>query len=356
MNSRIRLKLLLLLLVLIIYLLWSIPPPPPSPKQIRLRFTYENGDVIGGFAHKVAEAMTRLGVAVECRPQWDSADLFWHTSYRAHAWNRNPPFESHQLVWYNLENMQVPPSVGATILMTSKPAANIQNPRVLHVPWAWVAFEDRKHKPNATFLLRGPRFDARSVLASKSRFCSFFASFCLYEKSYLGIYGHHLNGIKQQRTIFYEQLNNTYKAVDALGGCYRNREQPPIPESLRKKYPGWTYFDSFIYFMRDYKFVMSMENWSSPGYFTEKLFNAYLGETIPIYWGAPDIDEFVNTDAFVWCKQWDTCLKRVRELDENDDLYRHMLSQPILKENKIPDWMSFDVLAKRLIRAWDIGE
>ena len=116
---------------------------------------------------------------------------------------------------------------------------------------------------------------------------------------------------------------------------------------------------------QDYKFTLSFENMATPGYLTEKLFNAYLAWVVPVYWGDPDVDELVNTDAFVWCRKnlttegratgpWDECLKRIMALDQDDVLYRNMLSQPLLKWNKLPDWMSTDVLAKRLLHAWDM--
>jgi hypothetical protein len=34
---------------------------------------------------------------------------------------------------------------------------------------------------------------------------------------------------------------------------------------------------------------------------TEKVYNALLAPTIPIYFGASDIGEYVNTAKLVWC-------------------------------------------------------
>jgi len=109
--------------------------------------------------------------------------------------------------------------------------------------------------------------------------------------------------------------------------------------------------------MRPYKFAMCMENMATPGYFTEKLFNAYLANTIPVYWGDPLIDTLVNTEAFVWCRPnepWSKCIDQIRLLDQDDERYMHMLSQPILKGNVIPPWMNYTVLALRLAGLWGL--
>lgn len=43
--------------------------------------------------------------------------------------------------------------------------------------------------------------------------------------------------------------------------------------------------DSKNRWLKNYKFNICFENGSSPGYITEKLFQAYAGGCIPIYWG-----------------------------------------------------------------------
>jgi hypothetical protein len=78
-----------------------------SQQQVRhpvLRFTYEQGDVIGGFAVQLCDAITKIST-VQCvtRENWADADFFWFTSYRPNKWDRHPPFQSVQKVWYNLE-------------------------------------------------------------------------------------------------------------------------------------------------------------------------------------------------------------------------------------------------------------
>lgn len=48
-----------------------------------------------------------------------------------------------------------------------------------------------------------------------------------------------------------------------------------------------------------YKFNLCFENVRYPGYVTEKIFDAMIANTIPIYYGAPDIADFVPSEAFI---------------------------------------------------------
>jgi len=126
-----------------------------------------------------------------------------------------------------------------------------------------------------------------------------------------------------------------------------------------------------------YKFVITFENRQLNGYLTEKIVNALLAGVVPIYFGAPDVGNYLNTKRFVHCdvdaekvlnypfpkgKEKATenpegvisyvketigdglrkCAERVKELDQNDDLYYEMISQPILPGNQL-EGSEFDV-------------
>lgn len=51
--------------------------------------------------------------------------------------------------------------------------------------------------------------------------------------------------------------------------------------------------------MNQYKFSLCFENCVFPGYITEKIFDSLLSGCIPVYFGAPDIKDFVPADLFV---------------------------------------------------------
>lgn len=46
-------------------------------------------------------------------------------------------------------------------------------------------------------------------------------------------------------------------------------------------------------------FHIAVENSKNTGYFTEKIIDAFLTKTIPIYWGCPNINEFFNKDGII---------------------------------------------------------
>ena len=53
--------------------------------------------------------------------------------------------------------------------------------------------------------------------------------------------------------------------------------------------------------MHNYSIAIAMENKSERGYVSEKLFNALLANTVPVYFGAPDIHKYVNPARFLHC-------------------------------------------------------
>ena len=50
-----------------------------------------------------------------------------------------------------------------------------------------------------------------------------------------------------------------------------------------------------------YRYSVVIENCREEGYFTEKLIDCMLCNTVPIYWGAPDIAQYFDTDGMVIC-------------------------------------------------------
>jgi hypothetical protein len=70
---------------------------------------------------------------------------------------------------------------------------------------------------------------------------------------------------------------------DALGGGYK---------SFGDKSEG----------LARYRYSVVIENVRERGYFTEKLLDAIFCETVPIYWGCPNIDEYFDTTAMIICE------------------------------------------------------
>ena len=115
-------------------------------------------------------------------------------------------------------------------------------------------------------------------------------------------------------------LLEAYKSVDS-GGRYRNNVGGPVKDKIA--------------FERDYKFTMCFENSSARGYTTEKIVEAFAGQTVPIYWGNPDISTEFNPKAFINChdfSSFEEVMEEVKRIDENDELYIDMLKAPVLTE------------------------
>ena len=129
------------------------------------------------------------------------------------------------------------------------------------------------------------------------------------------------------RTEAFEKLCN-YKKVYS-GGKYRNNIGQP--EGVKNK----------LEFTQRHKFSLCFENTTHPGYSTEKLIEAFAAQTIPIYWGDPTITRVFNPNAFInatECSSVEELVKKVKQVDTNDDLYLSMLKTPALNEEATDIW------------------
>jgi hypothetical protein len=57
--------------------------------------------------------------------------------------------------------------------------------------------------------------------------------------------------------------------------------------------------------MSKFKFAVCFENCAFPGYVTEKIFDCFLAGCIPVYFGAPDISDFVPENTFIDFRQFE---------------------------------------------------
>ncbi len=64
--------------------------------------------------------------------------------------------------------------------------------------------------------------------------------------------------------------------------------------------------------LRPYRFSIIIENTRENGYFSEKLIDCLLCDTVPIYWGAPDIDHYFDVDGMFVCGSADEIKQAVQ--------------------------------------------
>lgn len=123
-------------------------------------------------------------------------------------------------------------------------------------------------------------------------------------------------GMKERQQMF--ELLSAYKKVDS-GGRYKNNIGGPVKDKLA--------------FDQSHKFSLTFENCSHKGYTTEKIVEAFAAGAIPIYYGNPEIGEEFNTRAFVNIHDFSSmeeAVKRVIEIDQNEELYRQIKSEHII--------------------------
>lgn len=114
---------------------------------------------------------------------------------------------------------------------------------------------------------------------------------------------------------------NGYKEL-ASGGRYQNNVGGPVADKLE--------------FARGYKFTLAFENSGARGYTTEKIMEAFASESVPIYWGNPDIAKEFNPEAFVNCHDFasfDEAIEYIAKLDGDDEAYLKMVKAPIVADN-----------------------
>jgi hypothetical protein len=79
-----------------------------------------------------------------------------------------------------------------------------------------------------------------------------------------------------------------------------------------------------------HKFMMAYENTAYPGYCTEKLMDAFLAGSLPIYWGDPRIVEDWNLRAFMNIpKMGGTWLEAIKILDTDRGQFEEMYNAPV---------------------------
>lgn len=158
-------------------------------------------------------------------------------------------------------------------------------------------------------------------------------------------------GCKERNDAFH--LLSTYKKVDSGGPLFNNVGFVLPRDGINAQLTKYE-------FIRNRKFNLCYENGSHPGYVTEKLFHALFCNTIPIYWGSSVVEVDFNPKAFISRHDFESdedMMKRIIEIDSNDDLYNQMLSEPILNPrnkflnlSRFLDWFSTHIYKGQLNR------
>jgi len=97
-----------------------------------------------------------------------------------------------------------------------------------------------------------------------------------------------------------------YMKVDSFGTCLHNSEFPPGAISRQNK----------IKLIGEYKFVLTFENANVTDFVTEKIFEAFVAGTVPVFMGAPNVGD--------WAPRADAVIK-TSDFKRPQDLATHLL-------------------------------
>jgi hypothetical protein len=84
--------------------------------------------------------------------------------------------------------------------------------------------------------------------------------------------------------------------------------------------------------LEQFQFVIVIEAQKHVGYVTNGLEQAYLAGALPIYWGAPDVGHYFNTQSFVNLQSFGNLvdsIQYIQNLDANDELYSKYMTAPL---------------------------
>lgn len=157
----------------------------------------------------------------------------------------------------------------------------------------------------------------KSILKKKTRFANLIASY---------------DSEGNYRSKIFNALSE-YKHIDSPGKFLKNCDV-----SVRFQ------DNSKTDFQKECKFSLCIESAVNRGFNTEKIMDAFYAQTVPIYYGDPDIAKIFNPDAFINVADYDSiedAVARIIEIDNDDELYLKMLNAPIFnEENYISDKFS----------------
>lgn len=127
-----------------------------------------------------------------------------------------------------------------------------------------------------------------------------------------------------ERIKFFKKLNHIEPI--ASGGNFMNNVGDIGFGSLNK-----------INFIKKYKFNLCYENKKQEGYITEKLTDAMLAKTIPIYWGCDRVGEEFNKKSFLFRGDYscdEEFIEKILEVHKTPKLYEEILREPYFMNDK----------------------
>lgn len=112
---------------------------------------------------------------------------------------------------------------------------------------------------------------------------------------------------------------------------------------------GYAPFDRKSDGLAPYRYSVIIENVREPSYFTEKLIDCLLCETVPIYWGAQNIEEIFEPGGMLICDSLDDIKAAIAATSEAD--YRARLEFVVRNKEKAASYANHELAAARIVQS-----
>ena len=139
------------------------------------------------------------------------------------------------------------------------------------------------------------------------------------------------------RNTFLDRLEKHMNVTYA--GNYRNNIGGAIQDGYHTK--------GFHDYISQFQFVITMENSSLDTYITEKVFHGLFAETIPVYWGATQIHDYINSERIITVQnegEIDSVIQRMKHMSDSE--WIGMVQKPFFTE--FGQNYSLDTIAKQI--------
>lgn len=92
--------------------------------------------------------------------------------------------------------------------------------------------------------------------------------------------------------------------------------------------------EELITIFNKYKFILCIENSYDDGYITEKIFNCFFANTIPLYKGSKKIKNYINENRFInLYDPIETIIERIKLYNINEKIYNEIINYNIISKN-----------------------
>nr|Q6NTZ6.2 RecName: Full=Alpha-(1,3)-fucosyltransferase 10; AltName: Full=Fucosyltransferase X; Short=Fuc-TX; Short=FucT-X; AltName: Full=Galactoside 3-L-fucosyltransferase 10; Short=Fucosyltransferase 10 [Xenopus laevis] len=122
----------------------------------------------------------------------------------------------------------------------------------------------------------------------------------------------------------YVQELMKYIAVDSYGECLHNKD---LPQQVNN--PSFMDDSQFHHILGQYKFILAFENAVCEDYITEKLWRPLKLGAVPVYFGAPNVEDWLpsNKSAIIVSRfsHPKDLAAYIKKLDKNDTLYMQFI-------------------------------